>query len=219
MRAASAAVLFRAHQDAAGGRLLYIAARSRGQLCCGAGNHCGILSKLLLAWHAFLSLATIFACAANMCLLGYCHPDAGAMASVTSMACLDRCAICRFHRANGGVHAGVQQPWNTLFFNFIIYYFCSLFVAGAGGRFPARAARLLVSAALPSLPACCGLRRLALHDCYWLRFLTAAPCILSARRLNFGNPWELERLNVGYPISFYGHVSGACSLQKSSTGP
>ncbi|PRW61146.1 starch phosphorylase [Chlorella sorokiniana] len=25
--------------------------------------------------------------------------------------------------------------------------------------------------------------------------------------LNFGNPWELERLNVGYPISFYGHVS------------
>ena len=26
--------------------------------------------------------------------------------------------------------------------------------------------------------------------------------------LNFGNPWELERLNVAYPISFYGHVSG-----------
>jgi len=25
--------------------------------------------------------------------------------------------------------------------------------------------------------------------------------------LNFGNPWEIERLNVGYPISFYGHVS------------
>ncbi|KAL4434815.1 hypothetical protein ABPG77_005342 [Micractinium sp. CCAP 211/92] len=25
--------------------------------------------------------------------------------------------------------------------------------------------------------------------------------------LNFGNPWELERLNVAYPISFYGHVS------------
>lgn len=31
-----------------------------------------------------------------------------------------------------------------------------------------------------------------------------------ACRLNFGNPWELERLNVGYPISFYGHVSGVC---------
>ena len=27
--------------------------------------------------------------------------------------------------------------------------------------------------------------------------------------LTFGNPWELERLNVAYPISFYGHVSGA----------
>lgn len=26
--------------------------------------------------------------------------------------------------------------------------------------------------------------------------------------LNFGNPWELERLNVSYPISYYGHVSG-----------
>ncbi|KAL4856697.1 Glycogen phosphorylase 1 [Chlorella vulgaris] len=25
--------------------------------------------------------------------------------------------------------------------------------------------------------------------------------------LNFGNPWELERLNVAYPISYYGHVS------------
>jgi starch phosphorylase len=25
--------------------------------------------------------------------------------------------------------------------------------------------------------------------------------------LNFGNPWEIERLNVGYPINFYGHVS------------
>jgi glucan phosphorylase len=25
--------------------------------------------------------------------------------------------------------------------------------------------------------------------------------------LNFGNPWEIERLNVGYPIHFYGHVS------------
>ena len=25
--------------------------------------------------------------------------------------------------------------------------------------------------------------------------------------LNFGNPWEIERLNVGYPIKFYGHVS------------
>ena len=25
--------------------------------------------------------------------------------------------------------------------------------------------------------------------------------------LNFGNPWEIERLNVAYPIRFYGHVS------------
>ena len=25
--------------------------------------------------------------------------------------------------------------------------------------------------------------------------------------LNFGNPWEIERLNVSYPIKFYGHVS------------
>ncbi|KAK9801928.1 hypothetical protein WJX73_005816 [Symbiochloris irregularis] len=25
--------------------------------------------------------------------------------------------------------------------------------------------------------------------------------------LNFGNPWEIERLNVGYSIKFYGHVS------------
>ncbi|CAL8466863.1 g6399 [Coccomyxa elongata] len=25
--------------------------------------------------------------------------------------------------------------------------------------------------------------------------------------LNFGNPWEIERLNVGYPVNFYGHVS------------
>ena len=25
--------------------------------------------------------------------------------------------------------------------------------------------------------------------------------------LNFGNPWELGRLNVAYPISYYGHVS------------
>lgn len=25
--------------------------------------------------------------------------------------------------------------------------------------------------------------------------------------LNFGNPWELERLNVSYPVKFYGHVS------------
>ena len=25
--------------------------------------------------------------------------------------------------------------------------------------------------------------------------------------LNFGNPWEIERLNVGYTIKFYGHVS------------
>jgi len=27
--------------------------------------------------------------------------------------------------------------------------------------------------------------------------------------LMFGNPWEIERLNVSYPISFYGHVSVA----------
>jgi hypothetical protein len=27
--------------------------------------------------------------------------------------------------------------------------------------------------------------------------------------LNFGNPWEIERLNVAYPIKFYGHVSVA----------
>ena len=25
--------------------------------------------------------------------------------------------------------------------------------------------------------------------------------------LTFGNPWEIERLNVSYPIKFYGHVS------------
>ena len=25
--------------------------------------------------------------------------------------------------------------------------------------------------------------------------------------LNFGNPWEIERLNVAYPIKYYGHVS------------
>lgn len=25
--------------------------------------------------------------------------------------------------------------------------------------------------------------------------------------LLFGNPWEIERLNVTYPIKFYGHVS------------
>lgn len=25
--------------------------------------------------------------------------------------------------------------------------------------------------------------------------------------LTFGNPWEIERLNVGYTIKFYGHVS------------
>lgn len=25
--------------------------------------------------------------------------------------------------------------------------------------------------------------------------------------LNFGNPWEIERLTVSYPIKFYGHVS------------
>lgn len=25
--------------------------------------------------------------------------------------------------------------------------------------------------------------------------------------LNFGNPWEIERLNVSYPVKFYGHVS------------
>lgn len=39
--------------------------------------------------------------------------------------------------------------------------------------------------------------------------LTRRPPSLACR-LNFGNPWELERLNVGYPISFYGHVSGVC---------
>jgi starch phosphorylase len=26
-------------------------------------------------------------------------------------------------------------------------------------------------------------------------------------RLNFGNPWEIERPNVSYPVKFYGHVS------------
>ncbi len=25
--------------------------------------------------------------------------------------------------------------------------------------------------------------------------------------LTFGNPWEIERLNVAYPIKYYGHVS------------
>ena len=25
--------------------------------------------------------------------------------------------------------------------------------------------------------------------------------------LTFGNPWEIERLNVSYPIYYYGHVS------------
>ena len=25
--------------------------------------------------------------------------------------------------------------------------------------------------------------------------------------LTFGNPWEIERLNVSYSIKFYGHVS------------
>lgn len=25
--------------------------------------------------------------------------------------------------------------------------------------------------------------------------------------LNYGNPWEIERLNVFYPIKYYGHVS------------
>ena len=25
--------------------------------------------------------------------------------------------------------------------------------------------------------------------------------------LNFGNPWEIERLNIAYTIKFYGHVS------------
>lgn len=34
-------------------------------------------------------------------------------------------------------------------------------------------------------------------------------------RLNFGNPWELERLNVAYPISFYGHVSGRLTNHKA----
>ena len=37
------------------------------------------------------------------------------------------------------------------------------------------------------------------------------PSFCPCRRLNFGNPWELERLNVAYPISFYGHVSGGCT--------
>lgn len=27
--------------------------------------------------------------------------------------------------------------------------------------------------------------------------------------LNFGNPWEIERLNVGYTIKFYGYVSAS----------
>ena len=25
--------------------------------------------------------------------------------------------------------------------------------------------------------------------------------------LNYGNPWEIERLNVAYTVKFYGHVS------------
>jgi len=25
--------------------------------------------------------------------------------------------------------------------------------------------------------------------------------------LNFGNPWEIPRPNIAYPVSFYGHVS------------
>ena len=25
--------------------------------------------------------------------------------------------------------------------------------------------------------------------------------------LNFGNPWEIERLNIAYTVKFYGHVS------------
>lgn len=34
--------------------------------------------------------------------------------------------------------------------------------------------------------------------------------------LNFGNPWEIERLNVGYPIKFYGHVSVSESNGRQS---
>ena len=34
--------------------------------------------------------------------------------------------------------------------------------------------------------------------------------------LNFGNPWELERLNVAYQVSFYGHVSGAWRGRRGS---
>lgn len=34
--------------------------------------------------------------------------------------------------------------------------------------------------------------------------------------LNFGNPWEIERLIVQYPIKFYGHVSvGGCCLTRA----
>ena len=34
--------------------------------------------------------------------------------------------------------------------------------------------------------------------------------------LNFGNPWEIERLIVQYPIKFYGHVSvGGCCVTRA----
>jgi glucan phosphorylase len=36
--------------------------------------------------------------------------------------------------------------------------------------------------------------------------------------LMLGNPWELERLNVTYPISFYGHVSGRWGLGRRGLG-
>ncbi len=42
-----------------------------------------------------------------------------------------------------------------------------------------------------------------------LKLSCLVPPLVCPCRLNFGNPWELERLNVAYPISFYGHVSGA----------
>lgn len=52
---------------------------------------------------------------------------------------------------------------------------------------------------------CCTDQRLLLLPLAAMHLLPPAP----PRRLNFGNPWELERLNIAYPISFYGHVSGA----------
>ena len=33
------------------------------------------------------------------------------------------------------------------------------------------------------------------------------PLFFPKRRLNFGNPWEIERPNIAYPIKFYGHVT------------